>query len=134
MLLLPRVPVSPRRKRAALAIAVVADFIQLAGWWAFIWGGVSPADDILDVIVAVVLVLVLGLRWQIVLAFAAELVPGLALFPTWTTFVLVMPTHDPSAPVLTRVPPIQTPTAAAPSAVTRVPPRLPAPPAPPDAP
>lgn len=48
----------------------------------------SPADDVLDLAVAVVLVNLLGWHWEFLPAFAAELVPGVDLVPFWTLAVV----------------------------------------------
>jgi hypothetical protein len=53
----------------------------------FAEGAFSPADDILDLAVAVILVRLLGWRWEFLPAFAAELVPGIDLVPFWTMAV-----------------------------------------------
>ncbi len=79
---------SPRRKTIALAIAGVADAIQLGFFPIFGEGALSIPDDALDALVAVLLLVTLGRRWRLVAALAIELVPGVALFPTWTAFVL----------------------------------------------
>jgi hypothetical protein len=47
----------------------------------------SPADDVLDLAVAAVLVNLLGWHWEFLPAFAAELVPGVDLVPFWTLAV-----------------------------------------------
>ena len=47
----------------------------------------SPADDILDLAVAAVLVRLLGWHWEFLPAFAGELVPGVDLVPFWTLAV-----------------------------------------------
>jgi hypothetical protein len=75
------------RKRAALLIAAAADLTQLALAPLFAGGALSPLDDALDVIVAGLLFLALGRSWRIAFALGLELVPGLALFPTWTAVV-----------------------------------------------
>jgi hypothetical protein len=80
-----------KQKKLAMAIAIVADLVQIAGFPVFFEGAISPFDDVLDVLVAIVLLIICGPRWQFALAFVLELVPGLALFPTWTTFVLALP-------------------------------------------
>ena len=48
----------------------------------------SPADDVLDVAVAAVLVNLLGWHWEFLPAFLAELVPGVNLAPFWTLAVI----------------------------------------------
>jgi hypothetical protein len=87
-----------RRKRIALAIAVAADLLQLALAPLFVEGALSPLDDVLDGVVAIALVVTLGWRWRTVLALGAELVPGLALFPSWTTMVATLPVADTDEP------------------------------------
>jgi hypothetical protein len=81
-----------RRKNVALAIAAIADAIQIGLFPAFLEGVLSIPDDALDAVVALLLLVTLGWRWRLALAIVAELTPGLALFPSWTVFVLTMPT------------------------------------------
>lgn len=79
---------SPRsRFRAAMIFAVAADALQLFVFPFFAEGVLSPADDVLDVAVAAVLVYLLGWHWEFLPAFAGELVPGLDLVPFWTLAV-----------------------------------------------
>lgn len=79
--------VSPRRKYLALGLAAVADIIELAIPFATAEGVMSPVEWVIDGAIALALVLILGWNWRLALAFAAELVPGVALFPTWTAVV-----------------------------------------------
>jgi hypothetical protein len=79
----------------ALAIAAAADALQLVLFPLFFEGALSVPDDVLDAAVAVALVITIGLRWQLAVALALELVPGLALFPCWTAFVATLPTAPP---------------------------------------
>jgi hypothetical protein len=83
-------PISVRRKRIALAVAALADAIQLGMFPVFAEGALSVPDDVLDAVVAVALLAILGPRWTLVGALGLELVPGVALFPTWTAFVLTV--------------------------------------------
>lgn len=83
------------RKRIALAIAALADGVQLGFFPVFGEGALSIPDDLLDAAVAVLLVITLGWSWRLSVALAAELVPGLALFPTWTAFVLMVRSEAP---------------------------------------
>ena len=92
--------VTPRRKKIALAIAALGDALQLGFFPAFVEGALSPPDDVLDGVVGVLLLLTLGWKWRLVGALALELVPGVALFPTWTAFVLTIPTEVPAPPAL----------------------------------
>ena len=73
---------SPRwRFRAALILAMAADALQIFALPLFAGGALSPADDVLDVLVAAVLVHLVGWHWEFLPAFAAELVPGVDLVP-----------------------------------------------------
>jgi len=54
---------------------------------AFAEGLLSPINDVLDVVVAAVLIGLLGWHWAFLPSLAAELVPGLDLVPTWTAAV-----------------------------------------------
>jgi hypothetical protein len=82
--------VSVRRKRIALAVAALADAVQLGMFPVFGEGALSVPDDVLDAIVVVALLVALGPRWTLAAALGVELVPGVALFPTWTAFVLTV--------------------------------------------
>jgi fatty acid desaturase len=73
--------------RAAWMIAVVADALQIAAFPLFAEGGISPADSLLDLIVAFLLIRLLGWHWAFLPTLAAELIPGADLFPTWTAAV-----------------------------------------------
>lgn len=73
--------------RKAWFVAIIADAIQIIGLPLFAAGGVSPADIVLDLATAAILSRVLGWHWAFLPTFAAELVPGLDLFPTWTAAV-----------------------------------------------
>lgn len=79
---------SPRtRFRAALLLAMMADALQVFVFPLFVEGGLSPADDVLDIVVACVLVYLLGWHWEFLPAFAAELIPGADLVPFWSMAV-----------------------------------------------
>ena len=79
----------------ALILACVIDGLRLLSGGVI--GGIDPLDDLADIIAVVALVLIVGFRWQIALAFIAELIPGVAIFPTWTALVLTLPVKKPSA-------------------------------------
>jgi hypothetical protein len=64
----------------------------------FAEGGLSPLDTGLDVIVGAILIKLLGWHWAFLPTFAAELVPGLDLFPTWTAAVFFATRQLNSAP------------------------------------
>ena len=91
--------VTPRRKKIALAIAALADAIQIGLFPGFVEGALSIPDDGLDLVVAVALLVTLGWRWRLVAALVLELVPGVALFPSWTAFVATLSVSD-RAPAL----------------------------------
>ena len=74
-------------QRLAWLVALAADAIQIVALPLFVPGGFSPADTLLDLAVGVILLRLLGWHWAFLPTFAAELVPGLDLFPTWTAAV-----------------------------------------------
>jgi hypothetical protein len=84
--------VPARRKKIALALAGAADLLQIGMFPVFSQGALAIPDDVLDLVMAVLLIAILGFRWRMVFAMALELVPGAALFPSWTAVVLSLPT------------------------------------------
>jgi hypothetical protein len=72
------------RFRIAAILAIAADVLQIFVFPLFSEGALSPADDVLDLAVAFILVRLLGWHWEFLPAFAAELVPGVDLVPFWT--------------------------------------------------
>jgi len=74
--------------RAAMVLAIVADALQLVVFPLFVEGALSPADDILDLAIAAVMVRLLGWHWEFLPSFLAKLVPGVDLVPFWTLAVL----------------------------------------------
>ncbi len=73
--------------RAAMILAIAADALQMFVFPLFAEGALSPADDVLDLAVAAVLVRLVGWHWEFLPAFAGELVPGVDLVPFWTLAV-----------------------------------------------
>jgi hypothetical protein len=73
--------------RLAWLIAMGVDALQIVALPLFAPGGASPADAILDFAAAVLLTRTLGWHWAFLPTLAAELIPGLDLFPTWTAAV-----------------------------------------------
>src|SRR5438132_13695174 len=71
-----------------MILALAADTLQIFVFPLFAEGALSPADDVLDLAVAAVLVNLLGWHWEFLPAFAPELVPGLDLVPFWTLAVV----------------------------------------------
>jgi hypothetical protein len=75
------------RFQSAMILAVAADALQILVFPFFAEGALSPADDILDLAVAAVMVRLLGWHWEFLPAFAGELVSGIDLVPFWTLAV-----------------------------------------------
>jgi hypothetical protein len=73
--------------RTAMLLAVAADVLQIVLFPLFIEGAFAPADDVLDVIVAGVLVRFLGWHWEFLPSFLSKLIPGADLVPFWTLAV-----------------------------------------------
>jgi len=76
------------RFRAAAILAIAADALQIVLFPLLAEGAVSPADDLLDLLVGAGLVHLLGWHWEFLPTFLAELVPGVDLVPFWTLAVL----------------------------------------------
>ena len=79
--------VKSREVRTAWAIALTADAVQIVVLPLFAFGGLSPADTVVDAAAAVILTGLLGWHWAFLPTLLAELIPGLDLFPTWTAAV-----------------------------------------------
>ncbi len=79
----------PQRTRfqISLALAIVADALQIAVFPLFAEGAASPADDVLDCAVGAVLTLLLGWHWEFAPSFVGKLIPGVDLAPFWTLAV-----------------------------------------------
>lgn len=75
------------RLRAAMILAIIADALQIVVLPLFVEGAASPADDILDLVMAAVLAYLLGWHWEFLPSFFAKLVPGMDLAPLWTLAV-----------------------------------------------
>jgi hypothetical protein len=75
--------------RTARVLAAAADLLQVVLMPAFFAGAASPANDVIDVAVALVLLRLVGWHWAFLPAFVAEAVPVLDLVPTWTAAVLL---------------------------------------------
>jgi hypothetical protein len=78
----PRSPV-----RVAWMIAIAADLLEIVLMPAFASGILSPANDVVDVVTAFLLWRLLGWHIAFLPTFAAELIPGVSLIPTWTAAV-----------------------------------------------
>jgi hypothetical protein len=75
------------RFRAAMVLAIIADALQIVVFPVFVEGALSPAEDVLDLGVAALLVNLLGWHWEFLPSFLAKLVPGVDLVPFWTMAV-----------------------------------------------
>jgi hypothetical protein len=73
--------------KLAMLVAIAADALQLFFLPLFVEGALSPADDMLDLGVAAVMVRLLGWHWEFLPSFFAKLVPGMDLVPFWTIAV-----------------------------------------------
>ena len=80
--------IKSRDLRAALAVAIVADSVQILVLPLFAAGGFSPADTAIDIAAAMILSRVLGWHWAFLPTMLAEVIPAFDLFPTWTAAVL----------------------------------------------
>ncbi|GEM_PF-1686823 len=108
-------PLSHRQKALAISVAGAADLLQIV--FLPLLGIGYVLDDVIDLVTALILVFICGWKWQFVLAFLFELIPGLDLFPTWTAVILALPSSPSSmqtSPIAaadlitaTRVPQIQ---------------------------
>ena len=76
-----------KRVRIARILAVAVDAVQIAFLPAFAGGALSPLNDGIDVVVALVMVYLVGWLFAFLPTFVAELIPGVGLFPTWTMAV-----------------------------------------------
>jgi hypothetical protein len=82
------ITVSPGPKfKTAMALAILADALQLVVFPLFVEGALSPAEDILDLGVAAALTHLLGWHWEFLPSFLIKLVPGVDLVPFWTIAV-----------------------------------------------
>lgn len=79
---------SSGKARWALALAMIADVVQIGLVPLFGWGALFWPNDALDIVVGVAMLVLLGWHWAFLPSFVAEMVPALNLFPTWTAAVL----------------------------------------------
>ena len=73
--------------RLAWLVAIAADALQIVAFPFFAEGGMSPFDIVLDVLTGAILTKLLGWHWAFLPTLAAELIPGVDMFPTWTAAV-----------------------------------------------
>jgi hypothetical protein len=77
------------RVRAAFAVAIGADVLQIALFPLFAEGIISPLDISVDVLVCLVLTRLVGWHYAFLPSFILEMVPMADLIPSWTLAVLV---------------------------------------------
>jgi hypothetical protein len=82
-------PPSTRRIWIARAIALAADGLQIGVFPMFMEGMLSPANAVLDVVVAAAMILLVGWHIAFIPAFIVEALPFADLAPTWTLAVFV---------------------------------------------
>lgn len=83
-----KIVLSPKlRMKAAWALAITADLLQVAVFPLFIEGAASPVDDVLDLGMAGMMSLLLGWHWEFLPSFLGKLVPGVDFVPLWTLAV-----------------------------------------------
>ena len=75
---------SRRRVLLARCLAAAADAIQIVLFPLFGEGFASPADLVLDGLMAVVLTKLVGFHWSYLPGAALEMIPGADLAPSWT--------------------------------------------------
>jgi len=80
---------SKQRIWLARGIAVAADVLQIAFFGIMVEGFASPADAVVDVIVAIVLTLLVGWHIAFIPSFIVKALPFADLAPTWTIAVLI---------------------------------------------
>jgi hypothetical protein len=79
----------PLRVRAARAIAIGADVLQIVVFPVFWPGAASIVNDALDAAVALAMLVLVGWHWAFLPTFLAELIPFFDLVPTWTAAVFL---------------------------------------------
>jgi hypothetical protein len=92
---IPKPPITPAQKKAALVVAGVIDLLQMGVFPAVIPGAISPVQTGFDILAAILLLAICGFKWQFALAFLIELFPFVGIFPTWSAVVLMLPSEEP---------------------------------------
>jgi hypothetical protein len=99
------VVLTPERVRTARAIALVADLAQIAVFPAFSEGILSPLNDAVDAVVAILLVRTIGWHWALLPTVVSELIPVWDIFPTWSAAVWFVTSGGASPAVPPATPP-----------------------------
>jgi hypothetical protein len=76
--------VTRKRAAAAMAVALVADGVQIVLLPLTFAGAVSPVDDLIDVAAAIALTWLVGWHVAFLPTFATKLIPFVDLVPSWT--------------------------------------------------
>ena len=76
------------RWKVALALALLADALQIGLLPLFAAGALSPLDDALDVAVCLAMIWLLGWHAAFLPSVVTKLIPVVDLFPSWTAAVL----------------------------------------------
>jgi hypothetical protein len=84
-----RPPISRRRIWIVRGIAIAADAVQIGFMPLFAEGIASPVNDVLDVVVAMVLILLVGWHVAFIPSFIIKVLPFADLAPTWTLAALI---------------------------------------------
>ena len=82
-------PITPGRIKAARAIAIAADFLQIALFPLFAEGFISMLDDALDVVVCLALTMLVGWHYSFLPSFILKVVPFADLVPSWTIAIFL---------------------------------------------
>ena len=82
-----RQDITPAQVKAARIVAAAADLLQIVLLPAFFPGWLSPAADVIDVLVALVMLRLVGWHWAFLPTFVVELVPFADRIPTWTAAI-----------------------------------------------
>ena len=92
--------VSISRIRAARAVAICTDLIQIGFPYIFGEGFLSPLADVLDVAACLTLTALIGWHNAFIPSFLIELLPVGNLAPTWTiaAFIATRGTRSPGTP------------------------------------
>jgi hypothetical protein len=100
------------RIKIARAVAIGADFLQIALFPLFAEGFISPLDDALDVGVCGLLTYLVGWHFSFLPSFVVKVIPLADMVPTWTiaVFLATRKKNDPvieveATPVYENVPP-----------------------------
>jgi hypothetical protein len=75
------------RLRWALALAVLADLLQMVALPIFWEGAISPVDDVVDAVMCGLLTWLVGWHWEFAPSFAMKLLPFADMAPLWSIAV-----------------------------------------------